>query len=163
MFCQKNYCVNYARRLVYAPALPLLWSYIVKISIISIPEYSLTPPPALFVSSLFPHTSPLITNHLHLIPTPYPPPPPIPSLPPSLFISPTYILIPFPRPFYLLPNPSSLIPLPCPSSLLSILSILSSLIPLLRPSFLTPPSSPLLPHPSSLTRSPSPSSLTSPS
>ena len=139
MFCQKNYCVNYARRLVYAPALPLLWSYIVKISIISIPEYSLTPPPALFVSSLFPHTSPLITNHLHLIPTPYPPLP-----------------LPFPPS---LPHSSSLLHI-IPSS--PSLAHSPSLPPFSPPSCLNspfpdPPSSPLAPphKPPSLTPPPS--------
>ena len=70
MLRQKNYCVNYARRLVYAPSLPLLWS-------------KLFPHPSsiIFQLLLLPHTSPLITKPLPLVPPPSSLPPPSPSSP----------------------------------------------------------------------------------
>ena len=72
---------------------------------------SLTHLLALFVSSLFPHTSPLTTNHLTLIPPPssllaHPPPPspfPLPHSSSLLHIS--SFLTPFPRSFSLPPRP----------------------------------------------------------
>ena len=110
-----------------------------KIYILSIPSllfYRISSPS----SSHTPHPSSFIHYLLFLLTHARPPPPPSHSPSPSLII------------------------LPRPSSLLSNLSILSSLIPLQRPSFLTPPSSPLLPHTSSLTPPSSPSSfMTSPS
>ena len=64
--------------------------------------YSLTPLLSLFISSLFLHTSLLIPYPSSLTPLPLPPP--------SLFISPTYLLIPHPLPSLILPSPSPLIP-----------------------------------------------------
>ena len=136
MFWQKNYCVNYARRLVYAPALPLLWSNIVKICNLSISSPLLchiSSPP----SSLTPHPPSWI---------PYPSsitPPPLPPHSSSLLHIPSF-LVPFPVPFSLLSNPSSVIcTVPSPS-------------PLLHPIY------PLIPHPPPLTLLPCLSSLTNP-
>ena len=98
---------------------------------------SLTHLLALFVSSLFPHTSPLTTNHLTLIPPPSPPTPPSPS--PSPFP------IPLPHSSSLLHIPSSLTPFPCSFS---------------PPSPLIPPVYPLIPNPPPLTLLTCPSSLT---
>ena len=106
--------------------------------------YSLTPLLSLFVSSLFTHTSHLITNPLSLLPHSLPPSPP--PAPLSDFSSPTYPLIPHPLPLLILSPHSPLIP--------PVYPLIPHAPPLTlfpRPSSLTPTLSPLIPQLSFLT------------